>query len=130
MLKRLFLLTVLCWSRVDVGGELNTLGFFDGEDGVFRDEVDTLGDVAGVGVTWLGSVVEGTTLRDDASVGGLLEEVVESSGNGSIRFNCDDNSSKAFLTGSPAAKDGTVDDGGWVKMVEISEAACFKYLSQ
>ena len=77
-------------------------------------------------MTWLGSVVEGTTLRDDVSAGGLLEEVVESSGNGSICFNCDDNSSKAFLTGSPADREGSVVDGGFVKMVVISVAACFR----
>ena len=44
----------------------------------------------------------------------------------SILCSCVANVSNAFLTGSPASKLGVVVDGGFVKMVMISVAACFR----
>ena len=45
-------------------------------------------------------------------------------GMGCILFNWVANSRSAFLVGFPAAKEGTVADGGAARMVMILEAAC------
>ena len=68
--------------------------------------------------------MEETTLGDFDDVGGIAE--AESIGNGAIVRSCFDSSRRALRTGSPAAKDGTVFDGGCVRIVVISLAACFK----
>ena len=48
------------------------------------------------------------------------------SGRVSILFSCVANSSNAFLTGSPACNVGVVVDGGLVRMVIMSVAACLR----
>ena len=52
-------------------------------------------------------------------VDGLMD-----AGIGSIHFSWAAKSKIAFLVGSPAAKDGTVVDGGAVRMGTMSDAAC------
>ena len=79
-----------------------------------------------VGETFFVEDCGGTTLGDCVTGGGLAVGEVESRGNGSILLSCVDKSSKAFLTGSPAVKDGCVEDGGCVKMVVMSRAACLR----
>ena len=63
--------------------------------------------------------VAGITLGVGVAVG-------RGSGILSILFNCVANVSSALRTGSPASKLGVVVDGGAVKMVMISTAACFR----
>ena len=45
---------------------------------------------------------------------------------GSARFNCSARVSSALRTGSPADSEGVVEEGGCVKMVMMSPAACFR----
>ena len=129
LLKRTFLFTLLCCSSVDVGGEFNTLGDAGIEDELYLlivDDVSCLKVVGRGGGTFFLCDEDETTLGDAASSGGVFIGVVESIGNVSIRFSCFDNSNNAFLTGSPAVKVGIVEEGGCVKIVDMSEAACFK----
>ena len=71
----------------------------------------------GVGSRTLGSCVSGCNTAGGDSFG---------SGMWSTWFNVVAISRSAFLTGSPARKEGTVVDGGCVRSVTISVAACFK----
>ena len=48
------------------------------------------------------------------------------SGRVSILFSCVASSSNAFLTGSPACNVGVVVEGGLVRMVIMSVAACLR----
>ena len=57
---------------------------------------------------------------------GVCASIVLGSGIVSILFNCVANVRRALRTGSPACKLGVVVDGGAVKMVMISTAACFR----
>ena len=57
---------------------------------------------------------------------GVGVSTLTGSGIASILFNCVASVSNAFRTGSPASKLGEVVDGGCVRRVMISVAACFK----
>ena len=70
-----------------------------------------------------GDVFDAVTLGD-ASVDEMVEllcTLIDSA-----RFSCVANSNSAFRTGSPADKDGVVDDGGLVSSSMISSAACLR----
>ena len=91
-----------------IGGEVGAMG------GIF---VPTLGSGVISGV--FARVAPGITLGDGASVrtgSGIL----------STRLSCLANVSKALRTGSPASKLGVVVDGGCVRIVIISVAACLR----
>ena len=55
-----------------------------------------------------------------------LGDGVMVSGIGSARFNCSARVSNALRTGSPAVNEGVVGEGGCVKMLIISPAACLR----
>ena len=101
--------------------------------GSWRDEIGVMmggavGALSGIFAPTLGSgvlscvfarVASGITLGDGASArtgSGIL----------SIRLSCFANVSKALRTGSPASKLGVVVDGGCVRIVIMSVAACLR----
>jgi hypothetical protein len=107
--------------------------FFSFELGSWRAETGVMiggdgGAMGGTFVPTLGSCVisgdfahgaTGITLGDGGSVrtgSGIL----------STRLSCHANVSKALRTGSPASKLGVVVDGGCVRIVIISVAACLR----
>ena len=79
--------------------------------------VSTLGSCA-IYFEWV-DTADGNTL-------GVSVSILTGSGIVSILFNCFANVSKALRTGSPASKLGVVVDGGFVRMVMISVAACLR----
>ena len=79
--------------------------------------VPTLGSCVISGDCALGA--NGITLGGDVSI-------MTGSGIFSTRLSCFANVSKALRTGSPASKLGVVVDGGFVRIVMISVAACFR----
>ena len=92
------------WIGGDVGARGGTL-------------VPTLGSCVLLGDLARGA--NGITLGGDASI-------LTGSGIFSIRWSCFANVSNALRTGSPASKLGVVVDGGFVNIVMISVAACFR----
>ena len=65
----------------------------------------------------------------DCTLGAGAIGIGVGSGMFSIRFSCVTSVTSTLRIGSPAAKLGVVDDGGCVKMVVMSPAACTKNLS-
>ena len=75
-------------------------------------------EVVIISFEWV-DTADGNTLEVDVSI-------LTGSGIVSILFNCFANVSKALRTGSPASELGVVVDGGFVRMVMISVAACLR----
>ena len=95
-------------TGVGIGGDVGAMG---------GTLVPTLGSCVISGD--VARVVNGITLGGGASV-------MSGSGIFSTRLSCFANVSKALRTGSPASKLGVVVDGGFVRIVIISVAACFR----
>ena len=112
LLKRAFFSLALGSWRAETG--VGTGAGFGGRDDPC---VPTLGSCAISSDLMNGAV--GSTL------GGAVS-ILTGSGIVSILFNCFANVSNALRTGSPASKLGVVVEGGFVKIVMISVAACFR----
>ena len=97
---RAFFSFLLCSCNVDAGTDALACTLRDAVTGVF-------------------SCVSSGTLGD--AIGGLM-----GCGMGCILFSCVARVSNALRTGSPACRLGAVVEGGCVRMVVMSEAACFK----
>ena len=111
-LKRAFFNFVLCNCNVDTGKGAGGDGFIE-----LKTVESTLGSFACL--SECGGEVVGSTLGDGVST-------LTGSGMVSILLSCVANSGNAFLTGLPSCKVGVVVDGGLVRMVIMSVAACLR----
>ena len=83
-------------------------------DAIMGDGVSLGGGIAGEDVGTLGDAASGVSIVVFA---GVIDSAL---------FNCVASSRRAMRTGSPAANDGVVDDGGPVKSEMISSTVCFR----
>ena len=123
LLKRVFLSCRLCCWRFFIGNEyfclISFLGTLGG--GAYESSVDsTIGDIVTVCLFMEVSVGD----VDGSKVFGIVG--VTDCGIFSILLSCVANTRKLFRIGSPALREGVLDDGGCVNIFTMSEAACFR----